>query len=254
MRRRSFALEIFGVSALDLFASALGAFIVVTVILFPYYQRQAEFHAERGRLEAELVRLNAENSRLMRDEPRLRAETDRLRRQVEQQLRMASLAREAARLQRENAELERRIENMERRQNVNFLIVRIGWQRSADVDLHVVDPEGREISFSRRNVNRRHYPDTPAELTLDRRTGPGVEVYLNPQVMPGDYKVYYNLYDYPLFAPRGPVEVTGIVVYRNGRHDLPARTLTSISRAPMAGNPEPVATVTVRRDGSVWVH
>ena len=36
-RRRRRHIEIFGISALDLFASALGAFILVTMILFPYY-------------------------------------------------------------------------------------------------------------------------------------------------------------------------------------------------------------------------
>ncbi len=40
MRRRSRRqVEIFSISALDLFASALGAFILVTIILFPYYDR-----------------------------------------------------------------------------------------------------------------------------------------------------------------------------------------------------------------------
>ncbi len=40
MRRRSRELNIFSMSALDLFASALGAFILITLILMPYYLRQ----------------------------------------------------------------------------------------------------------------------------------------------------------------------------------------------------------------------
>lgn len=37
MKRRSRELNVFSMSALDLFASALGAFIFIAVILFPYY-------------------------------------------------------------------------------------------------------------------------------------------------------------------------------------------------------------------------
>ncbi len=37
MKRRSTEINIFGMSALDLFASALGAFILITVVLFPYF-------------------------------------------------------------------------------------------------------------------------------------------------------------------------------------------------------------------------
>ena len=40
MRRRDRELNIFSMSALDLFASALGAFILITLILMPYYKRQ----------------------------------------------------------------------------------------------------------------------------------------------------------------------------------------------------------------------
>ncbi len=37
MKRRSKEINIFGMSALDLFASALGAFILIAVVLFPYF-------------------------------------------------------------------------------------------------------------------------------------------------------------------------------------------------------------------------
>jgi hypothetical protein len=42
MKRPSRELNIFSLSALDLFASAMGAFILVAVILFPYYQQNAK--------------------------------------------------------------------------------------------------------------------------------------------------------------------------------------------------------------------
>lgn len=39
MRSRSRDISVFNISALDLFAAALGAFILIVLILFPYYQR-----------------------------------------------------------------------------------------------------------------------------------------------------------------------------------------------------------------------
>lgn len=39
MRKRSSVISVFSTSALDLFASALGAFLLIVLILFPYYQR-----------------------------------------------------------------------------------------------------------------------------------------------------------------------------------------------------------------------
>ena len=52
-------------SALDLFASALGAFIVISIILFPYYNSKAEAEEKLEQLEEELevTKIEAENRR-----------------------------------------------------------------------------------------------------------------------------------------------------------------------------------------------
>ena len=41
MRRKSKDINIFSMSALDLFASAMGAFVLITVILMPYYLKKS---------------------------------------------------------------------------------------------------------------------------------------------------------------------------------------------------------------------
>lgn len=81
MRRRNRTIEIFSLSAIDLFASTLGAFVIVTAILIPYYpnlkdggvtlakleamlagniEAEAEAEAERAQLEAQLAARQAE--------------------------------------------------------------------------------------------------------------------------------------------------------------------------------------------------
>lgn len=54
MKRPNRTLEIFSISALDLFASALGAFILVAVILFPYYLKNFEVVAENKQMAADM--------------------------------------------------------------------------------------------------------------------------------------------------------------------------------------------------------
>lgn len=54
LRRPNRSLEIFSISALDLFASALGAFILVAVVLFPYYLKKQEFDAQARQLRQQV--------------------------------------------------------------------------------------------------------------------------------------------------------------------------------------------------------
>ena len=42
MKRPNREVEIFSLSALDLFASSMGAFIILVLIMFPYYQKKDE--------------------------------------------------------------------------------------------------------------------------------------------------------------------------------------------------------------------
>ena len=67
MRLRSKEINVFNMSALDLFASALGAFILITLVLFPYFpntgdsqERVDEVKAQLAQSEAELEAASAE--------------------------------------------------------------------------------------------------------------------------------------------------------------------------------------------------
>ncbi|MBG03901.1 MAG: hypothetical protein CMM59_07470 [Rhodospirillaceae bacterium] len=64
MRARRRNIEILSLSALDLFASALGAFVIISAILIPYYPNMKEGGKTKERLEAEIKakQLQAEES------------------------------------------------------------------------------------------------------------------------------------------------------------------------------------------------
>ena len=53
MKRRHREFNIFSMSALDLFASAMGAFIIIAVVLFPYYMRNSPSLAQASQMGTE---------------------------------------------------------------------------------------------------------------------------------------------------------------------------------------------------------
>ena len=259
MKRKSRELSIFSMSALDLFASALGAFILISVVMFPYFPNTGT--ADQRDLEAALERLQQEEmdnatlqgvlSEIREDlERRLEAvraaaqrEVDAARREAEEARRQtAGVQQELAETQEalaERGDRERGLEvALERERRRKFLLVTISWQGEDDVDLHIVDPRGNEYFYSARS-----HPGSAARFEEDTTRGPGNEVWLHPQVTPGEYRIYYNL-----FAQRGgAVTVRGSVVHAVDRDELPARTLSQQGDKPL------VATVVVDADANVEV-
>ncbi len=65
MKPRSREINIFSMSALDLFASALGAFILIAIILLPFFPNLNRDRAKLERENAELKRENAELERAL---------------------------------------------------------------------------------------------------------------------------------------------------------------------------------------------
>src|SRR5690606_21825283 len=110
MRRPSRELNIFSISALDLFASAMGAFILIAVILFPYYQQNAKILQELKEAKAAHAAAVAERDRALAERAEAVAERDRLREEVRK-------AQDEVRAARERqAEAEARLRQLEKEQ------------------------------------------------------------------------------------------------------------------------------------------
>lgn len=227
MRKRKRHIEIFSISALDLFASALGAFILVSIILFPYYLKGQAAAAQLETAKANLIRqqaddqaqFDAKDQAIQALQSRLDAET-------------SSVVTLRAQLDETRAAI-----------GQPFLLVGIRWATTgADIDLHVTDPAGHEFYWFKNNVRRRDYPSSPAELSYDMTNGPAVELWQNAQALPGVYRVDYVANT----LPNGQtVEVFGTLFDRNGRHDLPARILRSEKERVRGG------LISVEADGHV---
>lgn len=113
MRRKRNVIEIFSLSALDLFASALGAFVIITAILIPYYPNMKEGGKTVERLIAAIKSTEAETAAALKDATE--AEKEALRRKLAAEKakaasdQKAKIEQQASAFTRENASLESEI-------------------------------------------------------------------------------------------------------------------------------------------------
>ncbi|MCP4353249.1 MAG: hypothetical protein GY795_47970 [Desulfobacterales bacterium] len=241
MKRRNREFNIFNLSMLDVFASAMGAFLIIMVILLPYYNKDAQSMQEqidrlRQQVAQQRQQLEQQQQRIQQLEQTVRQHEQTIREQqqtIEQQ-------KQTIREQQDKIEqLENQNQNLRERLENTFLIVVISWNNKDDIDLHVVDPAGHEFHYKQKS-----FPGVPGELSEDTIDGPGVEVWEVSKAPPGEYKVYYNLY-----AKRDSSSslVKGRVYFRDGRKFFKEKTLTQQKQKPL------VATVTVKSDGQVSI-
>lgn len=269
MKRRNREINVFSMSALDLFASALGAFILLAIVIFPYFPNTTRVPAPTSpappaldlqqQLE-EVRRQLADTQRRLVEarndatEPEaLRARVAEVEEQLEEsQSRLADAEANAAELNRIHDRLAAAEEQLadarelgdslqealteERRRK--FLLVTISWDRTDDVDLHVVDPRGNEYYYA-----ERRYADSAAQFEEDTIAGPGNEVWLHPRVEPGEYAIYYRLFN----QQSNSVDVRGSVVHSDGREEL------QTTRLQVQGNRQFVAGVIVDGEGNVHI-
>ncbi|HZH11720.1 MAG TPA: hypothetical protein VEZ24_15270 [Microvirga sp.] len=211
MRRPHRNIEIFSMSVLDMFASALGAFIMVAVILFPYYKKDVskELSETRTAIEQRTTELQATREQVRQVEERIRRQ--------EQQVQQSRLAVASLNQCRQN------LAQCQAESTKTFLMIQIEWAEEADVNLHVVNPQGQEFSWSRTNRAGRDVPGSKAQLSIDVAIGPGIEVWVDPDAGKGTYQIEYRL-------PRSPdknIEVKGVMFDRSGKKALPVRILRS---------------------------
>ena len=258
-------------SALDLFASALGAFILIAIVLFPYFPNIGSSPEQVAALRAQLAETRqqltetqqqlvetqqqltetqrqlvesqqqlAETQQQLVESQQQLAETQQQLAEIQQQLQscQTDLAQTHAELQEAQDSLQQAQPQLQRcREELRkkFVLVVISWNTEDDVDLHVIDPQGNEFYYS-----QRAYPGSEAKLEEDNVRGPGNEIWLHPAALPGEYRVYYKLFD----ERTGSVSVRGAMLTPEGRESIPDRRLDRDGQKPL------VAVITVDNDGN----
>ena len=222
MKKKNRDINIFSMSALDLFASAMGAFLLIAIMALPYYlkvnpdlikqvkeseARAKQAEEQRSQCETERTRLESQNQTLSKENAQLKESQGRCE-------------EERQRLEAQNDALEHSNSQCQKKLSKTFCVVTIKWKSSSkqDVDLHIIHGD-REYYF-----NRLTY-DSTAFLAVDSvGVKKGAEVWLHKELKAGKYKIVYVYYD-----GTAPVEVTGIVLTNSFTKDLPVKIMRNPS-------------------------
>jgi hypothetical protein len=207
-------IEVFSISFIDVLAGALGA-VIILHILIPQLSIPVEEFEEQQRVLEEVEKMNLEIEDLQARVPKNLIEElevqleaiQKAREQVEREIKMKHHI-----LQNENSELRKKKEiidklnlhlnSLERdiqkceedleslMSEGTYILVTIAWKTlKHDVDLHIKTPWGDEFFYKKKSFRNR-----PGELTLDDKRGPGLEVWSIMNPPSGVYKVYAKLF------------------------------------------------------------
>ena len=241
MKRPNREINIFGMSALDLFASALGAFILISLVLFPYFPNISSAPPEPPPSVQDPETLQACQSDLAQTRKNLAQTLEEL--QISQEA-QANLTQAQSALQESQKSLQKAQEKLQhcaKKLRQKFLLVLMSWgNRGDDVDLFIRDPLGN-VFFHDQKTN----PGTPAKFEEDNRNGPGNEIWLHPQATSGKYEICYNYYESRKGINR--VAVRGAYVTPAGRHSLGTTTLYTAGQG--AASTQHVASILIDRQG-----
>ena len=190
MRARNREFNILNMSFLDVICGAMGAFLIVMVILMPYYKKEAQdFLQSIGNLKQELAessqRLEETETELDRAEKRIReteTELDRAEKRIRE------LEQELQKSQSQNSALQRSVDEVRKRRDTP-LLVGLKWaSRLVDLDLYLVQPSGHAVGFACKKRGL-------TELVFDyRKGGEGAEVVISTKARPGRWKICVHLY------------------------------------------------------------
>jgi hypothetical protein len=198
MRRRQREIATLSLSMLDVIAGAMAAFLILMVILLPFYKKDTVNTEE---LIAELRQAVAA------------AQAAQTAAEAAAQSAQAQAAEARAQATQAQAEAERqraRAEGLARQLARTFIVLYVRWDTHDDVDLHLTDPSGAEFWWN----NAKTIPGRPGELSEDNIMGPGNEVWEIRDAPAGDYRVVVDLYQ--VRDARKPVVVRGRVFHRDG--------------------------------------
>jgi multidrug efflux pump subunit AcrA (membrane-fusion protein) len=231
MRSRHREITTLSLSMLDVIAGAMAAFLILMVILLPYYDKEAvDQQAEIDAQRQAVATAQAEAERLAQE---AQGQIDTLRSTLTAMQTRVQQAERAAQQQQDRAD------GLARQLARTFLVLYVRWDTHDDVDLHLTDPSGAEFYWNRHKT----IPGRPGELSEDNVIGPGNEVWEIRDAPAGDYRVDVRLYT--IRDQRKPVVVKGRVFHRDGSELFPEVQLSS------QGQRERIATIRVDDNGGV---
>ena len=150
MRRRSREINIFRIWALDLFASAMGTFILIAIILFPYYLKNHTVVAQMQRQKQELQTSHQKLRQSQADAQRARAAARRAQAEAQAAREAAAVAKaEAEQAKKEAESLRRGNADLRRQKRPSTVFALLGITTKAKSFVILVDMSSSMMAYSR---------------------------------------------------------------------------------------------------------
>lgn len=166
--RRNREINVFSLSAVDLFCSALGAFIIITIIAMPSYMKKSEQESKKDVHKEHIEQIKEENIKLRKN------------------------------LQIAKKELEKtneKILELKEKQTANYLIIIASWDTQDDIDTYMIDPQKRMYAY-----HTKYYNGIKASLAEDARIS-GTEVWETSELLNGTYELYFVAFEKRIELP-----------------------------------------------------
>jgi hypothetical protein len=237
-QKKNREINVFSTSAIDLFASSMGVFILLVVITLPFYTKKDNVKVEdlqkkeqqlkdlQTKLDAETQKVETLKLEVKKAEAQ-KAEVKKVEapkppveiitpptQQLEEKLKEKIEELEEQKLI--VTSLKKEIETLKAIEPKKFLVIILKWSSERhDIDLQVETPENLKYNFK----NKSHKQGT-GQLALDSRTGPGAEVWQSANASTGTYRVRSQFYNN--YGNKNPAQLTLTILTQAGTFEIPA--------------------------------
>lgn len=188
-QRKNRDINIFSMSALDLFASGLGAFLVLMILMFPYYKKETDTLAKLAKAQ-EAVQA------CQQDLNKAQAAVKQCQDKLASTMLIFSMS----------------------------WVHDGGSVSNHDVDMYITDPDGNNYNWRARNDPPGRNFQTQARISTDIKNTPGFEVFEEPVARSGKYTIDIELFKSGERSMR-PLVVSMKIYTRDGVKELPPVTI-----------------------------
>lgn len=234
-RSKNKEINVFSISAIDLFASGMGVFIILYMVLIPQITKVQPTDPTGERPKASQEELEGVKQRLAQSEQKVEEleerwmAAEREKEQLTKQLEEMKTSAQAQATAQAKAKAKAKAAAPRKPPPMPpggrpapkpkpFVQVRANWKHpGADLDLIVIDPEGNEYS-----PEKTKHEDKAGAHMGNAQSGPAFEMYQNMAAQTGEYLVYVVLRQ-PEFAAVNFV-VSANYGIGNNRNNEPIKT------------------------------
>ncbi len=234
MKRPNRETQIFNLSMMDVISGAMGAFLIIMVIMSQSYQNDPATTKNVQDLQDQLDEAldELQETRTLLDDRNVRQKIENAQQQIRQARQEAEVVKENLnQSQKKIARLDAELQDTQQRLNWSKpVMVQLKWSfNPADVDLYIesfaLSAKTHKKEMPAFNPYEQQWSFWAGDIAWDEPSSPGPDIWVISKAVPDiDYKIYYKI------AYDGQYQYTKARAYLIGNYagqiDLPELTLT----------------------------